>query len=83
MLGAGVLSGRRRRAVRPYNMRITRDHGGGLWTVEDSDGQLYLAVLSKANTKHRRSMIEQARARGGAHYWPNVGECAPPPPNVA
>lgn len=26
---------------------MRRDHGGGLWTFEDQDGQLYLAVKSR------------------------------------
>lgn len=33
--------------IRPYTLRVKRDHGGGLWTFEDNDGQLYLAVKSR------------------------------------
>jgi hypothetical protein len=40
--------------LRPYSLRISRDHGGGLWTIEDDEGQLYLAVLSREVTAHRR-----------------------------
>lgn len=52
------------RDVRPYNIRITRDHGGGLWTMEADDGQLYLAVLSKSVEDFRRERDEQRRASG-------------------
>jgi len=45
---------KRVRLVRPYTLRVSRDHGGGLWTFEDQDGQLYLAVLSRELTDHRR-----------------------------
>jgi len=41
---------RAKRDLRPYNMRISRDHGGGLWTIESDEGQLYLAVLSKRDS---------------------------------
>jgi len=53
-------------------MRVVRDHGGGLWTVEGNDGQLYLAVLSKENSARRRGLIEQARASGKARYFPGA-----------
>lgn len=42
---------RRRRFLpasdRPYYAKLIRDHGGGLWTFEGENGQLYLAVLKK------------------------------------
>lgn len=34
----------RPRPSRPVTLRVRRDHGGGLWTLEDQAGQLYLAV---------------------------------------
>jgi hypothetical protein len=54
-----VRAGFRRRLAgvnqsRPYNMRVSRDHGGGLWTIESEHGQLYLAVLSPLSSDLRR-----------------------------
>jgi hypothetical protein len=37
----------KRDSVNPYTLRVRRDHGGGLWTFESQDGQLYLAVKSR------------------------------------
>jgi hypothetical protein len=37
----------KRDSIRPYTLRVHRDHGGGLWTFEDNTGQLYLAVKSR------------------------------------
>jgi hypothetical protein len=59
-LGAGISRAKRDREVRPYTLRVVRDHGGGLWTFEANDGQLYLAVLSAENTARRR-LIEANR----------------------
>jgi hypothetical protein len=42
-----MLSAAKRQSVRPYTLRVHRDHGGGLWTFEADDGQLYLAVKSR------------------------------------
>lgn len=66
-LGAGMLSRAKRAPIRPYTLRVVRDEGGGLWTLEDSTGQLYLAVLSRENTRIRRGLIEAARASGRAY----------------
>jgi hypothetical protein len=60
-----VQKGRRaKRDVRPYTLRVSRDHGGGLWTFEASDGQLYLGVLSNENTRRRRELEERRRSAG-------------------
>jgi hypothetical protein len=40
-------------------MRISRDHGGGLWTIESDSGQLYLAVLSPLSDELRRRREER------------------------
>jgi hypothetical protein len=42
-----MVSAARKRDPRPYTLRVRRDHGGGLWTFEGDDGQLYLAVKKK------------------------------------
>lgn len=54
----------KRASVRPYDLRISRDHGGGLWTMESSTGQLYLAVLSPRTAAFKRAREEQRRAAG-------------------
>lgn len=56
-------------SVRPYTLRVARVHGGGLWTLEDNKGQLYLAVLSRENSDFRRRqelerMADQAKREG-------------------
>jgi len=48
-------------------MRIRRDHGGGLWTIEDNEGQLYLAVLSRESSASV-ARLEEARAASGTKY---------------
>jgi hypothetical protein len=53
--------------IRPYTHRVVRDHGGGLWSLEDNGGQLYLAVLSRENSEMRRERIEE-EAASGARY---------------
>ena len=57
---------RRPKAVRDldWNIRIKRDHGGGLWTMESREGQLYLAVLSRESSAAVASLIEARRASG-------------------
>ena len=65
--GAGMLSRARRATIRPYELRVVRDHGGGLWTFEDHEGQLYLAVLSREVSAFRRQR-EEARAADGSRY---------------
>lgn len=62
--GAGMLRRAKRDSVRPYTLRVDRDHGGGLWTFEDNTGQLYLAVLSRENTERRRDLQELRRSEG-------------------
>ena len=65
--------GLRRRAaapVRPYTLRVHRDHGGGLWTFEGDDGQLYLAVLSRE--------FRRPNAHGREYFWPTEAERARP-----
>jgi len=62
---SGARFSRAKRDIRPYNMRVSRDHGGGLWTIESDDGQLYLAVLSPLSDDIRRQR-EQHRASQGA-----------------
>lgn len=42
-------------------MRISRNHGGGLWTIEDEDGQLYLAVLARPKHEHRLTVEANER----------------------
>ena len=54
---------RAKRDIRPYNIRVSRDHGGGLWSLEDDAGQLYLAVLSYENSRIRRELAEKRRGR--------------------
>lgn len=67
LLGAGIRSRAQRASVRPYNIRVVRDHGGGLWTLEDNDGQTYLAVLSYTNSAHRRMAAKLRQASGTAY----------------
>jgi hypothetical protein len=75
LLGAGMISGRHRRATeRPYTLRVKRDHGGGLWTAEDKDGQLYLMVLSRENSEGVRVRLANRAT------WPSQSE-RPPKPN--
>lgn len=61
--GRKLLGAKRRSDVRPYNARVVRDHGGGLWTFEDDRGQMYLAVLSRENHAHRRDMLRRVNVR--------------------
>lgn len=49
--------------ARPHELRVNRDNGGGLWTFEDQDGQLYLAVLSREVRRFRET-------DGARHKWP-------------
>jgi hypothetical protein len=53
------------RVLRPYDMRVKRDHGGGLWTIEDSEGQLYLAVLSREVSEAARENLHERTVRAG------------------
>jgi len=52
---------------RPYDMRVRRYHGGGLWTIEHIDGQLYLAVLSRESNEQCTALREARRADGSAY----------------
>jgi len=61
----GARGPRAQRDIRPYNMRVSRDHGGGLWTIESDEGQMYLAVLSPLSDDLRRQR-EHNRASQGA-----------------
>jgi hypothetical protein len=54
----------KRDSIRPYTLRVDRDHGGGLWTLEDNRGQLYLAVLSRENSRLKSDLQELRRAEG-------------------
>ncbi len=64
LFGAGNSRAKARRSdVRPYTLRVVRDHEGGLWTLEDNEGQLYLAVLSKETTEHRRDVERNRKVR--------------------
>lgn len=58
----------KRDSVRPYDLRVVRDHGGGLWSLEGNDGQTYLAVLSYENTEHRRNAEKLRQADGSAYH---------------
>lgn len=58
--GAGMLRRAKRDSIRPYTLRVVRDHGGGLWTFESNSGQMYLAVLSHENNQ-RRFLLEEKR----------------------
>jgi hypothetical protein len=51
-------------AVRPYSLRVRRDHGGGLWTFEDNEGQLYLAVKSREVSETIRALEVERQAAG-------------------
>lgn len=55
----------KRASIRPYNMRIKRDHGAGLWTIEDDQGQLYLAVLSREVSEFARDRQHESVVRAG------------------
>lgn len=57
----------KRDSIRPYTLRVVRDHGEGLWTLEDNGGQLYLAVLSRSNSQHRRRLEGMRQAAGDSH----------------
>ena len=50
-------------AVSPYDMRVRRDLGGGLWQLEDTTGQLYLAVLSRPSSDAVRLVMANKRQR--------------------
>ena len=65
--GAGMLGRAKRDTIRPYTLRVKRDHGGGLWTLEDNEGQLYLAVLSYEMSEQRRRRASQRQADGSAY----------------
>lgn len=69
LLGAGLPSSAEPTSIRPYTMRVVRDNGGGLWTLEDNTGQLYLAVLSREVSDHRRARAEADRAEGQPYRW--------------
>jgi len=56
------------RDIRPYDMRVRRDHGGGLWTIESNSGQLYLAVLSRESDDAVRRLDEARAAHGRRSY---------------
>lgn len=56
----GAARAQRVRSARPHNVRVVRDHGAGLWTFEDDSGQMYLAVLSREVSEHRR-LVEASR----------------------
>jgi hypothetical protein len=73
-----MLSGARKRDLRPYNLRIVRDHGGGLWTMEADDGQLYLSVLAKSVDDFKRERLEHERATGG--IYARAARARPPQP---
>jgi hypothetical protein len=65
LFGAGI----RRRALspsegRPYNIRVRRNHGGGLWTFEADDGQLYLAVKSREANQLMEARDEEKARQG-------------------
>lgn len=53
----------KRDSIRPYTMRVVRDHGGGLWTFESDKGQLYLAVLSREINEFRQGREELRQAQ--------------------
>jgi len=53
----------RARDIRPYDMRVSRDHGGGLWTIESDSGQLYLAVLSPLSSEIKAERERERRVR--------------------
>ena len=55
---------RAKRDIRPYDIRVKRDHGCGLWTLEGNDGQLYLAVLSPLSDSLRKAREEERRSAG-------------------
>lgn len=67
LMGAGMLRRAKRDSSSPYTLRVVRDHGEGLWTLESDDGQLFLAVLSRSNTVIRRGLEEKRRADGSAY----------------
>jgi hypothetical protein len=46
-------------------MRVKRDHGGGLWTIESDSGQLYLAVLSREVSEYARERQHDQVVRAG------------------
>jgi hypothetical protein len=46
-------------------MRVKRDHGGGLWTIESDYGQLYLAVLSREVSEAARENLHDRVVRAG------------------
>jgi hypothetical protein len=54
-----------RSSIRPYDMRIKRDHGGGLWTIEADGGQLYLAVLSREVSDAASENLHAQTVRAG------------------
>jgi hypothetical protein len=55
----------KRSSIRPYDMRVKRDHGGGLWTIEQDNGQLYLAVLSREVSDAARENLHDRVVRAG------------------
>ena len=44
-------------------MRVRRDLGGGLWQLEDTTGQLYLAVLNRPSSDAVRLVMANKRQR--------------------
>ena len=52
----------RARDIRPYDMRVSRDHGGGR-TIESDSGQLYLAVLSPLSSEIKAERERERRVR--------------------
>jgi len=59
----------KRDTTRPYTHRVTRDHGGGLWSLEDDSGQTYLAVLSPTSDLVRKRIENERRAQGLTTYF--------------
>lgn len=73
MRGPKIAAGRRKSSaarsapIRPYTHRVVRDHGLGLWTLEDNTGQTYLAVLARPIDAHRTRVEEEKRATGAVY----------------
>lgn len=57
-------------------MRIRNYHGGGLWTIEEDSGQLYLAVLSRESSDAVLLLQERRRASGEAYGRPRQRSAA-------
>lgn len=70
LVGAGRQPSTKSTTIRPYELRVRRSIGDGLWELEADNGQLYLAVL--ANPVHERRMKHEEERRATGEAYPRT-----------